>query len=110
MVLPADVEVNIFWDSVTSCIIGSIFRGHFQHILDVLSLLTSTFTWKSSYRPLEKKSGIGFRTSNMADGWEVAKLDGNVLYKKGAFKDASSCSCSCSCSCPHRDGGTHVGS
>lgn len=46
----------------------------------------------------------------MADGWEVAKLDGNVLYKKGAFKDASSCSCSCSCSCPHRDGGTHVGS
>ena len=57
-----------------------------------------------------KKSGIGFRTSNMADGWEVAKLDGNVLYKKGAFKDASSCSCSCSCSCPHRDGGTHVGS
>ena len=61
MVLPADVEVNIFWDSVTSCIIGSIFRGHFQRILDVLSLLTSTFTWKSSYRPLVSRSTQGLQ-------------------------------------------------
>lgn len=64
MVLPADVEVNIFPVSVTSCIIGSICIGHFQHILDVLSLLTSTFTWKSSYRPLDWESRITLSTKN----------------------------------------------